>query len=102
MLFKVVTRAYLIATNLRVIIIKPKRVEIPFTGLPMFKGIVSAAYPYRDISSVDIEEILPFFSKRASNIGFVRLNIRGNETYQAGVIFLVIFSIVVVVLIRLS
>lgn len=75
---------YLIATNLRVIIIKPKRIDLPFVGVPIFRGIVSSSYSYRDISSVDMQEILPFFSKRASNIGFVRLNIRGNETYQVG------------------
>jgi hypothetical protein len=68
---------YLIATNLRVIIIKPTQAKM--LGL-VPRQVVSSFYPYRDISSVDMYEV--GFSKYVANIGHVRLNIRGSEAYQ--------------------
>jgi len=68
---------YLIATSLRVIIIKPTKAKL--MGLAP-RSVVSASYGYRDIGSVDMYEV--GFSKFVANIGHVRLNIRGNEQYQ--------------------
>ncbi len=69
---------YLIATNLRVIIIKPTKGKM-MGPIPLPRSVVSSFYPYRDISSVDMYEV--GLTKYVPFIGHVRLNIRGNEEY---------------------
>jgi hypothetical protein len=69
---------YLIATDLRAIIVKPAN---PPTGF-FSPEVKCYTYPYQDIESVEMQDVKFSFSKKMAFAGYVHLHMREDQDYQ--------------------
>jgi hypothetical protein len=70
---------YLIATDLRVIIVKPVDPPTSFFFRPEVKCYT---YPYEDIVSVEMQDVTFSWSKSMALAGYVHLHMREDQDYQ--------------------